>query len=81
MKTKKLVWVEGNSGRCHKMYLHKYPYNDHGYYITEAQYNNMCLREPFGWDFDVNDLQAIDCWWINLRMKKDWMEDCVIWEG
>lgn len=80
MKTKKLVWVEGHSGHCFKMYLHKYPNNEHGYYITEAQFNHMNMREPMGWRFDANDLQAIDCKWINVHMEKEWMEDWTLWE-
>lgn len=80
MKTKKLVSVKGSSGRYFKMYLHKYPNNKHGYYITEAQFNHMDLRETSGWRFDSNDLQAIDCKWINVHMEKEWMEDWTLWE-
>lgn len=79
MKTKKLVWVEGNSGHCYKMFLHKDANNNHGWHITEDQYNTMCLREPMGWSFDINDLSSIDCKFIHVYMKKEWMEDVLIW--
>lgn len=80
MKTKRLVWVIGNNGHWYKMYLHKYPNNKYGYYITESQFNRMNDCAPMGWSFDSNDLQAIDCKWINVHMNKEWMEDWTLWE-
>ena len=80
MKTKKLVRVEGNSGHCYKMFLHKDPYTNSGWLITEQRYNLMCSREPMGWCFDENDLKAIGCKFIYMVPKKSWMSDCLIWE-
>lgn len=80
MKTKKLVWVEGNSGHCYKMFLYKDANNNRGWFITEEQYNRMCSREPMGWCFDENDLKAIGCKFIYMVFKESWMSDYLIWE-
>ena len=77
---KKLVYVKGNSGAWYKMFLHKDVNNNHGWIITEEQYNRMCSREPFGWSFDEDDLQTIGCKFIYMASKKSWIEDCLIWE-
>ena len=76
---KKLVYVNGNSGRVFKMFLHKDANNNHGWYITEDQYSRMCSCEPMGWSFDIDDLSLIDCKFIHVHMKKEWMEDILIW--
>ena len=79
-KMKKLVWVEGNSGRLYKMYLHKQPNNERGWYITESQYDKMNFREPIGWDFDRQDLEKIGCKWVNLAYRNRELTDVIIWE-
>ena len=78
---KKLVHVNGESGRVYKMFLHKNPYKNDGWLITEERFNLMFSREPMGWDFDEDDLKAIGCKFIHMRSKKLWISDCLIWEG
>lgn len=78
---KKLVRVEGSSGRLYKMYLHKEPNNERGWYITESQYDKMNFREPVGWDFDRQDLEKIGCKWVNLVYRNREMTDVIIWGG
>ena len=77
---KKLVRVEGRSGRLYKMYLHKQPNNERGWYITEDQYNKMLDREPFGWTFDREGLEKIGCKWVNLVYRNWGITDVIIWE-
>ena len=77
---KRLVYVEGNSGAWYKMFLRKDPNNNHGWFITEEQYNRMCSREPIGWSFNEDELQEIDCKFIYMVFKKSWMSDCLVWE-
>lgn len=77
---KKLVYVKGNSGAWHKMFLHKDTNNNHGWFITEGQYNRMSSCEPMGWSLDEGDLKAIGCKFIYMCPKKSWMSDCLIWE-
>ena len=77
---KKLVHVNGESGRVYKMFLHKDPNNNHGWLITEEQFNRICSCEPMGWDFDEDDLKAIGCKFIYMILKSLWMDDCLIWE-
>lgn len=79
-KMKKLVWVEGESGRFYKMYLHKEPNNERGWYITENQYNKMYNREPFGWCFDREDLEKIECEWVHLIYRNRELVSVIIWE-
>lgn len=76
----KLVWVEGNSGRLYKMYLHKQPNNERGWYITENQYHKMNFRESVGWKFDTHSLEKIGCKWVNLLYRNRALTDVIIWE-
>lgn len=66
---KKLVWIEGNSGRLYKMFLHKEPNNERGWYITEAQYDKICARDPFGWNFRVEDLKKQNVKWVHVTLS------------
>ena len=77
---KKLVWVEGNSGRLYKMFLHKEPNNERGWYITERQYHKMCDREPFGWKFDIEDLKRLNAGWVHLHHENRSIRDVDIKE-
>ena len=77
---KKLVHVNGDSGRVYKLFLHKDPYTNLGWLISEECFNLMYSREPMGWDFDTDDLKAINCKFIYMRPKKAWMSDCLIWK-
>ena len=77
---KKLVRIEGNSGRVYKMFLHKEPNNVRGWYITERQRNKMCDREPFGWRFDIEGLKKLNVSWIHLHYENRSFRDVVIWE-
>ena len=74
---KKLVWIEGNGGRLHKMFLHKEPNNEHGWYLTEKQFNRICFLEPFGWSFCREDLEKINCTFVDVLARGVY---CVIWE-
>lgn len=77
---KKLVYVKGNSGAWYKMFLHKDPNNNHGWFITEEQCNRMCSHEPVGWSFDEDTLHEIGCKFIYMVFKNSWMSDCLVWE-
>lgn len=77
---KKLVRIEGSSGRIYKMFLHKEPHNERGWYITERQLNKMCDREPFGWRFNIDDLRKLNVCWIHLHYENRSFSDIVIQE-
>ena len=81
MKSKKLLNIIGNSGRWHKMYLHKVLDAENVWYITENVYDRMNNIEPFGWEFDTDELREINCEVINVHMKEDWMEDWILWRA
>lgn len=62
------------------MFLHKEPNNERGWYITEAQCNKMCDREPFGWKFDIEDLKRLNVSWVHLHYENRSFRDVVIKE-
>lgn len=74
---KKLVRIEGNSGRLHKMFLHKEPDNEYGWYLTEKQLKRICFLESFGWSFCREDLEKINCAFVDVLVRGVY---CLIWE-
>lgn len=69
IESKKKVWVKGNSGRYYWIYLHRFPNNNFGWYMTQAQHDKLSNWEPFGWCLDEQDLHDIGAKWVDVIYK------------